>query len=229
MSTGNYNSATARLYTDLSLITVDKNTAQDATHLFNSITGYSKLPAMQKLATAPGNLKAFVIKLIRREADSARAGKKARITAKMNSLVDREVIDELYVASQAGVQIELIVRGICALRPGIPGVSENIRVRSIVGRLLEHSRILVAHNQGDPVVYLMSADWMPRNFIRRVEIAFPIENKAIKEKIIKNILQTYFDDNESARILGRDGEYVRLKSEKGDAKNAQKTFIAECR
>jgi polyphosphate kinase len=229
MSTGNYNSSTARLYTDLGLFTVDKDIAQDATHLFNSITGYSKLPAMQKLATSPGNLKSLVLKLIRRESENAKAGKKARLTAKMNSLVDREVIDELYLASQAGVQIELIVRGICCLRPGIPGISENIRVRSVIGRLLEHSRILVAHNQGDPQIYLMSADWMPRNFIRRVEIAFPIENKTVKEKIIKGILQTYFDDTDSARELHADGSYVRLRSEKAEGKNAQKTFIEECR
>lgn len=229
MSTGNYNSATARLYTDLSLMTVDKEIAQDATHLFNSITGYSKLPAMQKLSTSPGNLKSLVLKLIRRESEHARAGKKARLIAKMNSLVDREVIDELYLASQAGVQIDLIVRGICCLRPGIPGVSDNITVRSIVGRLLEHSRILVAHNLGDPLVYLMSADWMPRNFIRRVEIAFPVENKSIKEKILRNILPIYFEDTESARVLVNDGSYQRLKTGKADAKNAQKIFIEECR
>lgn len=229
MSTGNYNSATARLYTDLSLMTVDKDIAQDATHLFNSITGYSKLPAMQKLATSPGNLKALVLKLIRRETQNAQSGKKARLMAKMNSLVDREVIDELYLASQAGVQIDLIVRGICCLRPGVPGISENIRVRSVVGRLLEHSRILVAHNEGDARVYLMSADWMPRNFVRRVEIAFPVEDKQIKERIIKNILQVYFDDTESVRLLGSDGEYKRLRNEKQPGKNAQKIFIEECR
>lgn len=225
MSTGNYNSTTARLYTDLSLITVDKDIAQDATHLFNSITGYSKLPVMQKLATAPGNLKQFVTRAIRREAANARAGKKARIIAKMNSLVDREVIDELYIASQAGVEIQLIVRGICCLRPGIPGISENISVRSIIGRLLEHSRILVVHNAGDPLVYLMSADWMPRNFIRRVEIAFPIENKSVKEKILKGILPVYFEDNVAARILKTDGNYVREKPEKKEPKNAQRIFI----
>lgn len=229
MSTGNYNSATARLYTDLSLMTVDKDIAQDATHLFNSITGYSKLPAMQKLATSPGNLKALVLKVIQRETQNARAGKKARLMAKMNSLVDREVIDELYMASQAGVQVDLVVRGICCLRPGIPGISENIRVRSIVGRLLEHSRILVAHNEGDPLVYLMSADWMPRNFIRRVEIAFPVQNKTIKEKIVKGILQVYFEDTESARILGADGAYTRLRNEKNPGRNAQKFFLDECR
>ncbi len=229
MSTGNYNSATARLYTDLSLMTAGKDIAQDATHLFNSITGYSKLPAMQKLATAPGNLKTLVLRLIQRETQIARSGKKARIMAKMNSLVDSEVIDELYRASQAGVQVDLVVRGICCLRPGIPGISENIRVRSIVGRLLEHSRILVANNEGEPKVYLMSADWMPRNFIRRVEIAFPVQNKAIKEKIIKGILQTYFDDTESARVLGADGEYKRLRNDKAAGKNSQKFFIDECR
>lgn len=229
MSTGNYNSATARLYTDLSLMTVDKDIAQDATHLFNSITGYSKLPAMQKLATAPGNLKTLVLRLIQRETLIARSGKKARIMAKMNSLVDREVIDELYIASQAGVQIDLVVRGICCLRPGIAGISDNIRVRSIVGRLLEHSRILVANNEGDPRVYLMSADWMPRNFVRRVEIAFPVQNKAIKERIIKGILQVYFDDTESARTLGADGVYKKTRIDKVVGKNAQKFFIDECR
>ncbi len=229
MSTGNYNSATARIYTDLSLITVDKAIAQDATHLFNSITGYSKLPAMQKLSTAPGNLKALVLKLIRREITHAQNGKKGRLIAKMNSLVDREVIDELYRASQAGVQIDLVVRGICCLRPGIAGVSENIRVRSVVGRLLEHSRILVAHNGGDNQVYLMSADWMPRNFIRRVEIAFPVENKHIKERIIQNILQLYLNDNDSARVLDATGNYSRLRHDGKDAVNAQRLFIDECR
>lgn len=229
MSTGNYNSATARLYTDLSLMTVDKDIAQDATHLFNSITGYSKLPAMQKLATSPGNLKALVIKLIRNEKEAAKAGKKGRLIAKMNALVDPEVIDELYLASQAGVQIDLIVRGICCLRPGVPGISENIRVRSIVGRLLEHSRILVAHNGGEPKVYLMSADWMPRNFIRRVEIAFPIENKSIQETILKKILQRYLDDTDSARILKPDGTYVRIREPGKEGLNVQRTFIAESR
>ncbi len=229
MSTGNYNSATARLYTDLSLMTVDKDIAQDATHLFNSITGYSKLPAMQKLATSPGNLKTTVIKLIRAERDFAKAGKKGRLIAKMNSLVDPEVIDELYLASQAGVQIDLVVRGICCLRPGVPGISENIRVRSVIGRLLEHSRILVAHNGGDPKVYLMSADWMPRNFIRRVEIAFPIENKAVRETILKNILQRYLDDTDSARILQPDGTYRRIREAGKEGVNAQRIFIAEIR
>jgi len=229
MSTGNYNSATARLYTDLSLMTVDKDIAQDATHLFNSITGYSKLPAMQKLATSPGNLKATVIKLIRAERELAKTGKKGRLIAKMNSLVDPEVIDELYLASQAGVQIDLVVRGICCLRPGVPGISENIRVRSIVGRLLEHSRILVAYNGGDPKIYLMSADWMPRNFIRRVEIAFPIENKSVRETILKNILQRYLDDTESARILQPDGTYRRIREAGKEGMNVQRTFIAESR
>lgn len=229
MSTGNYNSSTARLYTDLSLMTVDKDIAQDATHLFNSITGYSKLPAMQKLATSPGSLKAMVLKLIRQEKENAKAGKKGRLIAKMNSLVDPEVIDELYLASQAGVQIDLIVRGICCLRPGIPGISENIRVRSIVGRLLEHSRILVAHNAGDPKVFLMSADWMPRNFIRRVEIAFPIENKNIKEILLKQILQRYLDDTDSARILQADGTYQRIREKGNEGLNVQKAFIAEIR
>ncbi|MFZ5627668.1 MAG: polyphosphate kinase 1 [Spirochaetota bacterium] len=229
MSTGNYNSATARLYTDLSLMTVDKDIAQDATHLFNSITGYSKLPAMQKLATSPGNLKSTVIKLIRAEKELAKAGKKGRLIAKMNSLVDPEVIDELYLASQAGVQIDLIVRGICCLRPGVPGISENIRVRSIIGRLLEHSRILVAQNGGDPKIYLMSADWMPRNFVRRVEIAFPIENKAIRETMLKQILQRYLDDTDSARILQADGTYRRIRELGSEGLNAQRTFIAESR
>jgi polyphosphate kinase len=210
-------------------MTVDKDIAQDATHLFNSITGYSKLPAMQKLATSPGNLKALVIKLIRNEKEAARAGKKGRLIAKMNALVDPEVIDELYLASQAGVQIDLIVRGICCLRPGVPGISENIRVRSIVGRLLEHSRILVAHNGGEPKVYLMSADWMPRNFIRRVEIAFPIENKSIQETILKKILQRYLDDTDSARILKPDGTYVRIREPGKEGLNVQRTFIAESR
>lgn len=229
MSTGNYNSATARLYTDLSLITVDKEIAQDATHLFNSITGYSELPAMQKLATSPGTLKGLVISLIRKEKEFAQAGKKGRLIAKMNALVDPEVIDELYLASQAGVEIDLIVRGICCLRPGIPGISENIRVRSIVGRLLEHSRILVANNGGHPKVYLMSADWMPRNFIRRVEIAFPIEDEKIRQTILQQILPRYLEDTDSARILLPDGNYRRLRDPNKEGLNVQRSFIQETR
>ncbi|MCS6985228.1 MAG: polyphosphate kinase 1 [Leptospiraceae bacterium] len=230
LSTGNYNATTARIYTDMAILTVKDDFGEDVTHLFNSITGYSKLPNLSKIFTSPGNLKKQIIKCIRQEAELARAGKAASIIAKMNSLVDESVIQELYLASQAGVQIDLIVRGICCLRPAIPGISENIRVRSIVGRLLEHSRIFYFHNDGNPLLYLASADWMPRNFNRRIEIMFPVEDNWIRDEIINNILPAYLRDNTKTRILQSDGTYARAVLGHDESPfNAQEYFIEQSR
>lgn len=229
LSTGNYNATTARLYTDMAILTVKDDFGEDVTHIFNSITGYSRLPRLNKLFTSPGNLKKQIIKCIRQETENALSGKAAKIIAKMNSLVDETVIQELYLASQAGVQIDLLVRGICCLRPGIPGISENIRVRSIVGRLLEHSRIFYFHNEGNPLLYLASADWMPRNFNRRIEIMFPVEDKWIRDEIIHKILPAYLKDNVKARILQSDGTYVRVNRAGDEPFIVQEYFIEQVR
>ncbi len=226
LSTGNYNAVTSRIYTDMAILTVKDDFGEDITHLFNSITGYSRLPHLNRIFTSPGNLKKQIIRSIRAERVAATEGREARIIAKMNSLVDESVIKELYLASQAGVQIDLIVRGICCLRPGIPGISENIRVRSIVGRLLEHSRIFYFANGGNPNLYLSSADWMPRNFNRRIETMFPVEEPHIRDEIINYFLPAYLKDNVKARILQSDGSYLRVtRQENEEPFNAQEAFI----
>lgn len=230
LATGNYNGITARLYTDTGLLTKDAEIAEDITHLFNSITGYAKLPKMNKIFTSPGNLKRRVIELIRMEAEHAQAGRKSGIIAKMNSLVDADVIRELYLASAAGVQIDLIIRGICCVRPGVEGLSENIRVRSIVGRLLEHSRIFVFENDGDKKVYEASADWMPRNFNRRIETMYPLEDPKIQSFITEELLPLYLADNVKTRVLHSDGTYEKLQPAEGEeAVNVQETLIARSR
>lgn len=211
LSSGNYNATTARLYTDTGLFTNDKKIAEDITHLFNSITGYSKLPEMNRIFTAPGNLKKRIIRCLRAERKNKADGKPARVITKMNSLVDADVIKELYLTSQAGVKIDLIVRGICCLRPGIAGISENITVRSIVGRLLEHSRLFYFENGDEKsLVYLASADWMPRNFNRRIETMFPIESGRLRDKLMKDLIPLYMRDNVKTRILHSDGIYTRV-------------------
>ena len=182
LGTGNYHPRTARIYTDFSLFTTNPKITEEVAIVFNTLTGLAGYPGLKKLLVAPFDLQARLIGLIERERDHARAGKPARIVAKLNSLVDQEMIEKLYEASCAGVKIDLIVRGICCLRPKIPGLSENIRVISIVGRFLEHSRVYYFENGGKPDLYLASADWMPRNFYRRVEIAFPIEAPALRDE-----------------------------------------------
>ncbi len=168
-----------------------------------------------------------MMSLIKRETDHAHAKKPARIVAKMNALVDREIIAALYVASQAGVQIELIIRGICCLRPGLPGISENIRVRSIVGRFLEHSRIFYFENAGDPKVFVGSADWMPRNFFRRIEVVFPIQDPALRERVVTQILGTQLADTAKASMLGPDGNFKRsLVTKEKVRRNSQAEFMA---
>jgi polyphosphate kinase len=215
LGTGNYHPRTARIYTDFSLFTTAPELTEEVAIVFNTLTGLAGYPGLKKLLVAPFDLHNRLISLIERERDHAATGKPARIVAKLNSLVDQGVIEKLYEASCAGVKIDLIIRGICCLRPKIPGLSENIRVISIVGRFLEHSRIYYFGNSGKPDLYLASADWMPRNFYRRVEIAFPLESPAVRDEIINEVLPRFLTDYGKARELQPDGTYVRLKPEEG--------------
>src|SRR6266567_454011 len=213
LGTGNYHSRTARIYTDFSLLTTEPQLNEEVAIVFNTLTGLASYPGLKKLMVAPFDMKKRLIAMIERERDNARAGKPARIIAKLNALVDQEIIEKLYEASCSDVTIDLIVRGICCLRPKIPGLSENIRVISIVGRFLEHSRIFYFENAGQPKVFLSSADWMPRNFLRRVEVAFPIETPALRDHVINEVLPRFLDDRVKARELQPDGSYRRLKPE----------------
>jgi polyphosphate kinase len=213
LGTGNYHPRTARTYTDFSLFTTEPALTEEVAVVFNTLTGLAGYPGLKKLMVAPFDLHKRLIGFIERERDHALAGKPARIIAKLNSLVDQEVIEKLYEASCAEVTIDLLVRGICCLRPKIPGLSENIRVTSIVGRFLEHSRIYYFENAGTPDIFLASADWMPRNFVRRVEIAFPIEAPALRDEIIDDVLPKFLHDRVKARELQPDGSYRRMKPE----------------
>ncbi|HVG63844.1 MAG TPA: polyphosphate kinase 1 [Hyalangium sp.] len=208
LGTGNYNPTTARQYTDLSLFTARQEIAEDVTALFNMLTGYSTAPQWKRLAVAPMGLQEKVLGLINRETEKAKKGEPARIVAKMNSLVDASVIKALYAASQAGVRIDLLVRGICCLRPGVPGVSENIRVTSVVDRFLEHSRVFAFGEGAQTEVWLSSADWMPRNFLRRIETMFPVEEPVLRQRLLDEVLGVSLKDNVKARRLQRDGSYV---------------------
>lgn len=223
LGTGNYNDSTAKLYTDVGLLTCAEQIGEDATAVFNMLSGYSEPLYWNRLSLAPLWLKDRFLHLIGREAANARDGKKAHIIAKVNSICDREVIQALYDASCAGVKIELIVRGICCLKPGIKGVSENITVRSIVGDFLEHSRIFYFENAGNSEVYCGSSDWMPRNLLRRVEILFPILDERLKERVIY-ILETLLADTVKARIEKPDGTYERIERHGRDLVCAQDTF-----
>lgn len=213
LGTGNYNPHTARLYTDLSLFTSRTEMADDVSALFNMLTGYAVAPQWKRLAVAPMGLQEKVLALIQREADKARRGEPSRIVAKMNSLVDPTVIRALYAASQAGVEIDLLVRGICCLRPGVPGVSERIRVTSVVDRFLEHSRVFAFGAGSQTEVWMSSADWMPRNFLRRIEVMFPVEDPAIRQRLLDEVLGVALGDNVKARRLGVDGTYVPVGRE----------------
>ena len=206
LGTGNYNDSTAKLYTDMGLLTCNKAIGEDATAVFNMLSGYSEPAVWNKLAVAPLWLRDRFTEMIERETEFAKAGKKAFIKAKMNSLCDAKIIASLYEASAAGVQIDLVVRGICCLKTGIPGVSENIHVRSIVGDFLEHSRIFYFHNNGHEEVYMGSADWMPRNLDKRVEILFPVEDETLKSEVI-HILTIQLQDTLKAHIMQPDGTY----------------------
>ena len=218
LGTGNYHPRTARIYTDFSFLTTEPELTDEVAIVFNTLTGLSGYPGLKKLMVAPFDLKQRLIGLIQRERDHALAGKPARIIAKLNSLVDHEIIEKLYEASCADVTIDLIVRGICCLRPKLPDLSENIRVISIVGRFLEHSRIYYFSNDGQPDLFLSSADWMPRNFLRRVELAFPIENPALRDNLINEVLPRFLNDRVKSRELQPDGSYRRLKPEGTEAR-----------
>ena len=226
LGTGNYNPSTARIYTDLSLFTAQPDFGEDATNFFNLLTGISHFQGAKKLIISPFTTHDTMTALIKQEADNAHAKKPARIIAKMNALVDPEIIESLYLASQAGVKIDLIIRGICCLRPGVEGVSENITVRSIVGRFLEHSRISYFENGGTPKVFVGSADWMQRNFYRRIEVVFPVEDPAIRDRIINQILATLLADNTKASFLGADGNYTRRATKKDEQRSSQAEFMA---
>jgi polyphosphate kinase len=225
LSTGNYNPTTARIYTDLGLFTAKPEFGEDASELFNLLTGYSQGRRWRKFLVAPLGLREQVVELIGREGRNAQQGRPARMVVKMNALVEPTVIDALYRAAQAGVRIDLVVRGTCCLRPGIAGLSENIRVISIVDRFLEHSRIFYFENAGEPEVFLGSADWMPRNFFRRIELMFPVEDARLKARLIQELLPVILKDNVKARQLQADGSYVRLTPGEGqEAVRSQAVF-----
>lgn len=228
LGTGNYNDSTAKLYTDLGMFTCSEAIGEDATAVFNMLSGYSEPLSWNKLVLAPIWLRKKFLKLIKRETKYAQDGKEAFIKAKMNSLCDREIIAALYEASAAGVKIELVVRGICCLRVGIPKISENISVKSIVGNFLEHSRIFYFHNNGQEEIYMGSADWMPRNLDRRVEILFPVENERLMEEI-KHILNTQLEDNTKAHVLQSNGEYAKIDKRGKRLVNSQEQFCKEAK
>ena len=226
LGTGNYNDSTAKLYTDCGIFTCNEAIGEDATAVFNMLSGYSEPLSWNELVLAPIWLRTRFMRLIARETKHAREGKSARIVAKMNSLCDEGIIAALYEASAAGVEIELIVRGICCLKVGIPGISENIHVRSIVGNFLEHSRIFFFLNDGEEELYMGSADWMPRNLDRRVEILFPVLDDTLKEKV-KHILDVELADNTKAHVLKPDGEYEKIDRRGKVLVNSQKQFCEE--
>jgi polyphosphate kinase len=206
IGTGNYNSKTARLYTDIGLFTCSPSIGADVSDLFNSLTGYSRQRLYRKLLVAPTSMRNRVCELIDREVALVRAGRPGRITAKLNAISDAETIETLYRASRAGVEIDLIIRGICCLRPGVEGVSERIRVISIIGRFLEHSRLWRFNNGGAPEYYIGSSDWMPRNFDRRVEAVVPVEDQSLHPRL-DSLLETCLSDNRNAWELRSDGTY----------------------
>ncbi len=225
IGTGNYNPATARFYTDVSLLTSSPEITSSVHSVFNYLTAYSEAPSYSPLAISPINLAADALAQINREAEHAANGRPAQIIAKMNALLDKNIIEALYRASQAGVQIDLIVRGMCSLRPGVPGVSENITVRSIVGRFLEHSRIFYFANGGDEEIYVSSADWMPRNLYERVEVICPVIDPALKMRLQSEILGAYLADNVKARFLDRAGHYSRVSRPRGQREFCAQDFL----
>jgi polyphosphate kinase len=225
LGTGNYHARTARLYTDYGLFTADEAIGEDVQNIFQLLTAMGRAGRLQKLLQSPFTLHKSMLDFIEAEIDAARAGKPASVKAKMNSLIEPQIIKALYRASQAGVKVDLVIRGVCSLRPGVPGVSENIEVRSIVGRFLEHTRVFYFENQGDPRVFLSSADWMDRNFFNRVETVFPIEDKRLRKRVIKEAFDTYMGDNVQAWLLQPDGSYERAHP--GEAKRlcAQESLL----
>jgi polyphosphate kinase len=228
LSTGNYNAVTAHLYTDIGMFTASEEVADDVTHLFNYLTGYSAKADYKRLLVAPVNLRARMEAMIEREIEHQKQGRKGHLILKTNALVDPDMVRLLYRASQAGVQVQLLVRGICCLRPGIPGVSENIEVTSIIGRFLEHSRIYYFHNGGREEVYLGSADLMPRNLDHRVEIIFPIADPKLVARVRDDFLKGYLSDTVKARRMLPDGTFVRRKAN-GNGFNCQDSWIPKRR
>ena len=227
LGTGNYHTRTARLYTDYGLFTCDPAIGADVQKVFHQLTAMGKAGRLKKLLQSPFTLHRSTLDFIDAEAERARNGQPAKVMAKMNSLVQPQIIQALYRASQAGVQIDLIVRGICALRPGVPGVSENIRVRSIIGRFLEHTRVFYFENNGDPKVYLSSADWMGRNFFNRVEVCFPVEDERLKRRVVAESFDNYLRDNSQAWQLQTDGPYAPAASRSSKRLSAQETLLAD--
>jgi polyphosphate kinase len=223
LSTGNYNEKTARIYTDIGYFTANDDFARDIADVFNVITGYSLPSPWKRVISSPHDLRKYFLELIDKEITNQAAHRNGSIWAKMNSLEDTQIIEKLYEASQAGVKIKLLVRGICALVPGAAGLSENIEVRSIVGRFLEHSRVYIFNNNGAPRAFLSSADWMSRNFDRRIELLFEITKPEIKSHL-QFIIENHWKDTRKARVLKSDKLYARIKEEGGDF-NAQEYFI----
>jgi polyphosphate kinase len=225
LATGNYHPRTARQYTDFGLMTANDELCADVAEVFKQLTGLGRASKLRHVWQSPFTLHKRIVEAIRNEARLARDGHAARIVAKMNALLDAQVIDELYAASQAGVRIDLIVRSVCALRPGIEGLSENIRVRSVVGRFLEHSRVFFFLNGGAEDVFLASADWMGRNFFRRIELCFPLLEPALKRRVIREGLQPYLDDNVQAWTMDSDGVYTRARPRRGRPRSAQEELL----
>jgi polyphosphate kinase len=225
IGTGNYNPATARFYTDVSLLTSSPEITSAVHSVFNYLTAYSEAPSYLPLAISPIDLAATTLAQIHREAEHAANGRPARIIAKMNALLDKNVIEALYRASQAGVPIDLNVRGMCSLRPGVPGISDNIVVRSVVGRLLEHSRIFYFENGGEDEVYISSADWMPRNLYERIEVLCPVLDPTLKQRVKNEILAAYLADNVKSRFLNRNGDYVRAPRRRGQQDFSAQDFL----
>lgn len=225
LGTGNYHTRTARLYTDYGLLTADQAVGEDVNKLFHQITGLGRAKKLKKLLQSPFTLHKATIEYIKAEIAFAKAGKEARIIAKMNALVEPQIIRALYQASMAGVKVDLIVRGICCLRPGLKGISENIQVRSIIGRFLEHTRIFYFHNNGSPDLYCASADWMQRNLFYRIEACFPIEEKRPRDQVIKLGLLNYLADNTQAWLLQSDGSYKRAKPGNAKPRAAQRVLL----
>jgi polyphosphate kinase len=226
MATGNYNYVTSSAYEDVGMYTCDDAIGADATDLFNFLTGYSIQPNYRKLWVAPVNLRQKLEALIQREIEHAKNGIEARLIIKVNALVDLQIIRLLYQASQAGVKVDLLVRGICCLKPGVKGISENIRVISVLGRYLEHSRIYYFYNGGEDEIYLGSADLMPRNLNHRVEVIFPVEDPGNLRYLRDHVLETYFNDNTSTRIMQSDGTYKRTHpKDNAEAVNVQESLM----
>jgi polyphosphate kinase len=225
LATGNYHPSTARLYTDFGLMTANEDLCADVNEVFKQLTGLGRVSRMKHVWQSPFTLHKRIVAAIRNEAKLAADGKPARVIAKMNALLDPQIIEELYLASGAGVKIDLVVRGVCALKPGIEGLSQNIRVRSVVGRFLEHSRVFYFLNGGAEDVYLASADWMSRNFFRRIELCFPVLDPALKRRVIREGLQPYLDDNCQAWEMSADGAYERLKPRRSRRRSAQEELL----